>query len=60
MSFEQICRDLLEQAINDGIVTAKVKGMPVQQLSDTDLVGMANLLQQPWKSIAKEMFWRLI
>lgn len=47
-SLEQICRDLLEQAIKDQLISAvNYYGEPVdpQFLSSGDLVGMANLLR---------------
>lgn len=42
MTVEQMCRDLLERAIKDGLVT----GLDPQCLSAGDLVGVANLLNE--------------
>lgn len=49
MTIEQMCRDLLDKAVADGLVTFNAANFVCtaepQQLTGCDLCGMANLLQ---------------
>lgn len=53
MTVEQMCRDLLERAIADGLVFA-CDGYCPQEITASELTGMANMLSEFLKGGARE------
>ena len=48
----KLCRDLLRQAIRDGLTVAQYAS--VESLTDRELSGMANLIRAAWQQKAQE------